>query len=165
MPLLASPAAVETRMARLSASLLAVLLMTAAVGGCPSGTQGDDDGPFVNECSDEVGATRPPEVEIVDPGETHEAAADEAINWVVQVADEDTELGELLLVARDYRSGVPEDVDVEVPSPDGNGRSSFAMPAGTLDEGRHPIRIRATDPDDCYGEDDVLVCVETESCP
>jgi len=143
----------------ISITLAAPLVLS----GCGAGEPGA--GPYVDECSTSAGATRPPMVEITSPDNAEAFASSNSINWVISVSDEDSELGDLQIELLDYSSGVPEDIDVAVPSPDSNGRIAFSMSAGLLAAGQNPIRARATDPDNCFGDDDVLVCVDQDTCP
>ncbi len=147
-----------------------ILLATLSVSSClllvACGTDpGPGTGPYVNECSDFAGATRPPVVEITSPGNAEAFDSSNSINWVISVSDPDTDVTELVVELIDYTSGTPEDIDISVPGPDSDGRVTFSMPASLLTGGQNPIRARATDPDDCFGEDDVLVCVDQDTCP
>ncbi len=143
------------------ASLLFVVPLL--LGGCAGPATGS--GPYVDECSDAAGATRAPEVEITSPDNAEAFASSNSSNWVISVSDEDSELSELEVELLDYSSGTPEDIDVAVPSADSSGRITFSMAASLLSAGQNPVRARATDPDNCFGEDDVLVCIDQDTCP
>jgi len=147
-------------------TLLATLPVTACLLLVACGSDpGPGPGPYVDECSDAAGATRPPEVEITSPGNAEAFESSNSINWVISVSDDDTDVGDLEVELLDYSSGTPEDIDISVPNPDSDGRVTFSMAASLLTEGQNPIRARATDPDDCFGEDDVLVCIDQDTCP
>ncbi len=145
--------------------LVASLLCAAPLllSGCVTPVNGS--GPYVDECSDAAGATRAPEVEITSPDNAEAFASSSSINWVISLSDEDSELSELEVELLDYSSGTPEDIDVSVPSADSSGRITFSMAASLLASGQNPVRARATDPDGCFGEDDVLVCIDQDTCP
>jgi hypothetical protein len=151
--------ALHGRRTRLGCTLVSGLLVLAACGGDPQ------QGPYVDECSGSAGATHAPIVSIRSPGSATAFEADEAIDWVVEVSDEDTELTELTLELLDYQSGAPQTVDLVVPGPDSSGQSQFTLPGGSLEAGLHPLHVRATDPDGCSANDDVLVCIDQTSCP
>jgi hypothetical protein len=146
--------------------LLAILLLALATsvlvacGGEP-GT-----GPYVDECSNAAGATRRPEVTITSPGNAEPFDSSDSINWVISVSDEDTALDDLEVELLDYSTaGYPETIDVTVPGADSDGRISFSIDASILASGQNPVRARATDPDGCFGEDDVLICIDQATCP
>jgi hypothetical protein len=145
----------------LTAALLAVA--TVCLLACGTGEGGPD--PWIDECSSAVGATRAPVVTITSPDSAESFDSSSSINWVLSVSDEDTDVALLQVELLDYSSGGPEDIDVAVPSPDSDGRVIFSMSAALLAAGLNPIHARATDPDDCQGEDDVLVCIDQATCP
>jgi hypothetical protein len=139
--------------------VLAPLYLTASCAGDP----GAD--PWIDECSNAVGATRAPELTITSPDSAESFDSSSDISWVLAISDEDTDVALLQVELLDYSSGGPEDIDVAVPSPDSEGRVVFSMPAALLTSGQNPITARATDPDGCQGEDDVLVCIDQATCP
>ena len=138
--------------------LIAALLLVAC---------SDEPGPspYVDECSDAAGATRPPEVTITSPGNAEAFASNDSINWVLTISDADTDLFDLEVELLDYSSGSPNSLSVNLPAADGAGRISFSIDANLLAAGQNPVRARATDPDGCFGEDDVLICIDQASCP
>ena len=142
---------------------IATLIVAAALLLCACAGTGV--GPYVDECSDAAGATHAPLVDITSPDNAEAFASSDSISWVISVTDEDTDVSDLQVELVDYSSGTPEDIDVSVPSPDSYGRITFSMSAALLSAGQNPVRARATDPDDCFGEDDVLVCVDQDTCP
>ncbi|MBJ95411.1 MAG: hypothetical protein CMP23_13190 [Rickettsiales bacterium] len=142
---------------------LAMLLVSALLPACGGGEE--PLGPYVDECSSGAGATRPPEVRITSPGNAEAFASSDAISWVIELSDEDTELDALVVELLDYSSGTPAEVDAQIPGPDGSGRVNFMIEASLLSPGQNPVRARATDPDGCFGEDDVLVCIDQSTCP
>ncbi len=145
--------------------LLAVLLLALATSFLVACGGEPGPGPYVDECSSAAGATRPPEVTITSPGNAEPFASSDSINWVISVSDEDTALDDLEVELLDYSSGSPETIDVTVPAADSDGRISFSTDASILSSGQNPVRARATDPDGCFGEDDVLICIDQDTCP
>jgi len=146
-------------MNRLAASLLALSLLT----GCPV----DDDDDAAQDSCDLLAGDVSPEVVIQDPSNSLMADADEAINWIVHIEDEDSEVTDIELEAMDMSNGTEVPIDFDVPSPEDDGRAVFPMPAGTLDSGVVTVRIRATDPLGCTGDDQVVLCIDVseQSCP
>ena len=83
-------------MNRLAASLLALSLLT----GCPV----DDDDDAAQDSCDLLAGDVSPEVVIQDPSNSLMADADEAINWIVHIEDEDSEVTDIELEAMDMSS-------------------------------------------------------------
>lgn len=140
-------------------SLTAALVLAA----CPQ--PDDDDG--AAEC-DPVAGDAAPVVEIVAPANSVMLDADDAINWVVWVSDEDSDVTEATLAVWDMTDAVGEPVDFVPPSPDADGRSAFSMDQPeTLGTGVMPIRIWAYDSIGCEGNDQVVLCIDVDAadCP
>jgi hypothetical protein len=144
---------------------LAILVLAAVTSLLVACTSTSEPGPYVDECSSAAGATRTPEVTITSPANAEAFTSNDTINWVISVSDEDTDLADLEVELLDYSSGSPEDIDVDLPAADSDGRISFSMDASLLASGQNPVRARATDPDGCFKDDDVLICIDQTSCP
>ncbi len=146
-------------MNRLAASLLALFLLA----GCPV----DDDDDAAPDSCDLLAGDAIPEVVIQDPSNSLMIDPGEAINWIVRIEDEDSEVTDIELEAMDMSNGTEVPIDFDLPFPSDDGRAVFPMPAGTLDSGIVTVRIRATDPIGCTGDDQVVLCIDIseQSCP
>jgi len=144
---------------------LATLVLAVTTCFLVACTGTSEPGPYVDECSSSAGATRPPEIAITSPENAEAFTSSDTINWVISVSDEDTDLADLEVELLDYSSGSPEEIDVDLPAADSDGRISFSMDAGLLASGQNPVRARATDPDGCFKDDDVLICIDQATCP
>lgn len=135
--------------------------------GCPP-SQDDDDA--VGECNPVAGDAAPT-VEIQDPQNSLEVDADDPINWVVLVDDEDSEVTDLVMEAVDMSNGTEQDLeggDFDIPSPNSDGRVVFSMPQpDTLGTGVVTIRIWAEDSIGCAENDQVVLCIDVDpaTCP
>jgi len=142
-------------------ALFALGALISALSGCPSVVVDDD-----AEC-DPLHGDLFPTVTIDDPDNSLMLDADDAINWVVRVEDEDGDVEDVLLEAQDLSDGTPELIDFAVPSPNEDGRATFGMPGGTLGIGVVTVRIHATDEQGCSVDDSVVVCIDVAdaACP
>ncbi len=147
--------------------LLSALFAASLLVGCPPG-QDDDDA--TAECNPVAGDAAP-EVTIQDPANSLELEADDPINWVVLVDDEDSDVSELVLEAVDMSNGTEQELEggeFDIPSPGGDGRVTFSMPQpDTLGTGVVTIRIWAEDSIGCAGNDQVVLCIDVDPaiCP
>jgi hypothetical protein len=147
--------------------LATLLAIGCLIAGCPPG-QDDDDA--VQEC-DPVAGDSAPTVDIQDPANSLELDADDPVNWVVHVDDEDSEVTDSTVWAVDMSGGTEADLaggDFDIPSPDADGRVVFSMPQpDTLGAGVITIRIWAEDSIGCSSNDQVVLCVDVDSaiCP
>ena len=131
---------------------LAGLLLT----GCPTDVANDDD---AGECNAFSGHDFPTVV-IDAPDDGTNYTTGEAINFVVLITDADSDVTEIELVAEDTIDNTADPIDVDLPSPDDDGRAAFSMQYDDLGQGAHTVRITARDPDGCEEADSVLVCLD-----
>ena len=152
---------------RMSLRLLSLAFLGSLLIGCPP-AQDDDD--VVQGCNPVAGDAAPTVV-IQDPVNSLELAADDSVQWVVQVDDEDSDVADVTLYAVDMSAGTEQDLaggDFDIPSPDGNGRVDFYMPQpDTIGTGVVTIRIWAEDSIGCAGNDQVVLCIDVDpnDCP
>lgn len=142
---------------------LLLALLFVPLFGCPSVVDDDDDG---GEC-DALGGDEYPEVIIDAPDNATMLDADDPINWVVRVEDEDGDVSAATLEAFDLSDGTRVDISYDVPSPGSDGRATFGMPGGTLGTGVVVVLILATDDQGCTGDDQIYVCIDVDEgdCP
>jgi hypothetical protein len=138
------------------------LLIAALLLGCPPAS--DDDSVAV-DCQDLASTAMDPSVTIVAPTNPYSTQGTENISWIVEVEDEDTEPADLTMRLYDTMDISPVDIDADVPAPDSSGRVEFVLAASLLGPGAHPLHMEATDPDGCYGEAQVVVCIDRQTCP
>ena len=133
------------------------------LAACPTGSGDDDD---ALTC-DLLGGDEFPEVTIADPENSLVFGPGESISWVVLVEDVDGDVSQATLEALDVSNNTPVPIDVDLPSPNDNGRATFFFEGGTLDAGINTIRIKATDDQGCEGDDQVVICVDIpqDECP
>jgi hypothetical protein len=144
---------------------LALGLLLLPLIGCPStGTSDDDDTGSSGDCSDLEAAQNPPEVTLTAPPQSEIYTAGDSIPVLGTVTDEDTDPGDLSLELLEVINVTPEDIDIDLPDVGNDDSISFSIPAGTLEQGQHVIRLRVTDPDGCQGTDDRFFCIDTADC-
>lgn len=135
------------------------------IGACGPVDDDADDDDAVLPCEDLASTAQDPVVTVVLPSNPHDAGDDPTVNWSVAVLDADTDPGDLVLSMEDTIDVTPVDVEIELPGLDAAGEASFVMQTSVLGAGSHPLRLIATDPQGCTGTEQVVVCVETASCP
>lgn len=140
---------------------IVLLLALCSLVGCSNG--GDDDAAL--DCSDVYSTAEDPTVTITTPSNPHEVDSGGTINWSVLVEDPDSDVQDITLMMEDTIDVTPVEVDVEMPNPGSDGVSAFVMEASILGAGNHPLRVTATDPDGCTGDEQVVVCVDAGACP
>jgi|GEM_PF-1617819 len=143
------------------AFLLALLPATLLVTACASTSDDDDAG----ECRDINAAANPPTITTSAPNDATIFTSTDVINVVAQVSDAGTDPTILEITLSELINVTPEELDVPAPSPDADGRVAFSIPAGTFDPGDHVLRIEVTDPDGCSANDEILLCVDSQTCP
>ncbi len=139
-----------------------LVFAVALLLGCPPTA---DDDSVVLDCQELASTAEKPEVTIVAPTNPYSTTADDNISWIVTAVDPDSDVTELSWRMYDTIEINPEDVAVTIPATDGDGRTEFVMSAALLSEGAHPLHVEATDPDGCFAEEQVVVCVDTVTCP
>ena len=137
----------------LSSLLLSLVLLTA----CGTGPADDDD---VSTDCNLIAGDEPPTVTILDPDNGHMAGANDAINWLVDVEDIDSDVAAIELHALDLSDGTPQDINHSLPSPDDLGRAEFSLSGDILGTGVVVVRIEATDATGCTGDDQVVLCID-----
>ena len=137
----------------LSSVLLSLVLLTA----CSTGPGDDDDAS--TDCNLMAG-DESPTLTILDPNNGHMTGEGDAINWLIDVEDADSDVATLELHALDLSDGTPQDIDHSLPNPDDSGRAEFTLSGDTLGTGVVVVRIEATDPTGCTGDDQVVLCID-----
>ena len=144
---------------------LALLSFSAflALSACGEGPDDDD----TSAGCDLFGGDQEPTVVIDAPDNGLMVGVEDAINWIVQVEDPDSEVEEITLVPVDMSSGNEVEIDFTLPGPDSDGRAEFALSGDTLGSGIVVVRIVATDaggcrcgPEDC---DQVALCIDVST--
>jgi MYXO-CTERM domain-containing protein len=144
--------------------LVLSLLLCASLGAsCATSTDDDDATP--TPCTGEAGSAEGPDVEIVTPADQAMYDGGDVVSWFVRVNDPDTAAADLSLVLEDMTTGVPDEIDADLPAPDADGELTFSFDAALLGAGTHPVRLTGEDPEGCTGRDQVLVCIDQASCP
>ena len=138
--------------------LLLALVAVAPLAGCPTGD--DDDSSAINCTSDNrptLVITSPDNALIVEPGTD--------VTWALTVTDPDTDIADVLIELGDVSDSTWNGLDITVPVPNDNGQTTFTMSSDVLDDGSNVIRVRVTDPDGCTTNDQILLCLDTDTCP
>lgn len=133
-----------------------VLLFVVLCSACAASPDDDDS---VAGCN-LIAGDASPVVTIDEPGNGEMTTINDAINWLVRVEDEDSDLEGMGLIALDLSDGTPQDIDFEVPDTDDSGRAEFTLSGDTLGDGVLVVRIEATDASGCSGEDQVVLCID-----
>ena len=136
--------------------ILFSISLCVALAACTGPTNDDDS---VHDC-DLLGGDKQPEVFIDEPSNALVVDEEDPINWIVLLEDEDSEVSEIQLQALDVSDGTAQEIDFEVPGPDGAGRAEFTLSGDTLGTGVVVVRIEATDSVGCRGDDQVVVCID-----
>jgi hypothetical protein len=140
--------------------LLMLIALVCCLPACGSSEGNDDDnsGP----CNLLAGDAQP-EVFIDAPDNGDLVSQDDAINWLVRVQDEDSDIAEVSLLALDLSTGTPSAIDFDLPAPDEDGVSTFTLSGDILGSGVIVVRIEATDGAGCKGDDGVVLCIDVPS--
>lgn len=139
--------------------LLTVLAALILVSACAS-PQGNDDDDDSDSC-DLLAGDAQPAVFIDEPNNGDMDGETDAINWLVRVEDDDSDVTEIGLVALDVTAGgAPQDIDFDLPTPNGAGQAAFTLSGDTLGSGVIVVRIEATDASGCKGDDQVVLCID-----
>jgi hypothetical protein len=137
------------------------LILVAALislSGCASPQGNDDD---ATDTCDLLAGDAQPAVFIDEPNNGDMDEESDAINWLVRIEDEDSEVTAISLVALDVTAGgAPQDIDFDLPTPNGAGQAAFTLSGDTLGSGVIVVRIEATDPSGCKGDDQVVLCID-----
>jgi len=121
--------------------------------------QGNDDD--ASDTCDLLAGDAQPAVFIDEPNNGDMDGETDAINWLVRVEDEDSDVTEIALIALDVTAGgAPQDIDFDLPTPDGAGQAAFSLSGDTLGSGVIVVRIEATDASGCKGDDQVVLCID-----
>jgi hypothetical protein len=140
---------------------LIVLPATLALTACTTGDDDDNAG----DCTDLTAAANPPTITTSAPNDGAIFAAGDSINVVANVSDPNADATDLSVELSDVINVTPEDIGVPAATPDADGRVAFSIPGGTFDEGDHVLRVEVVDPDGCTANDEILICIDTQSCP